>query len=78
VMGEGWGEGEYNAISTGYIPLPFVPSHQGRGNLTSYECINIDELVKSRIHYVAPACALHADRRVQVIICFIKLLTLNT
>jgi len=21
-MGEGWGEGEYNAISTGYIPLP--------------------------------------------------------
>jgi len=44
VMGEGWGEGEYNAISTGYIPLPrpprkrercgqaFVPSSQGRGN----------------------------------------------
>ena len=31
-MGEGWGEGEYNAISTAYIPLPFVPSRQGRGN----------------------------------------------
>ena len=46
-MGEGWGEGEYNAISTAYIPLPFVPSRQGRGNLTFYEFIKIDELVKS-------------------------------
>jgi hypothetical protein len=38
-MGEGWGEGEYNAISTTYTPLPFVPSRQGRGNLTFYESI---------------------------------------
>ena len=38
-MGEGWGEDEYNAISTAYIPLPFVPSRQGRGNLTFYEAI---------------------------------------
>ena len=48
LMGEGWGEGEYSAISTTYIPLPFVPSRQGRGNLTFYEFINYDELVKSR------------------------------
>ena len=38
-MGEGWGEGEYNAISTAYIPIPFVPSRQGRGDLTFYEFI---------------------------------------
>jgi len=29
-MGEGWGEGG---------PLPFIPSHQGRGNMTFYEVI---------------------------------------
>jgi len=39
LMGEGWGEGEYNAVSSNYIPLPFVPSRQGRGNLTFYEFI---------------------------------------
>ena len=38
-MGESWGEGEYNAISGGYIPLSFVLSRQGRGNLTFYEFI---------------------------------------
>jgi len=52
VMGEGWGEGEYNAISTAYIPLPFVPpnrrriydpSRQGRGNLTFYNAIKVKE-----------------------------------
>ena len=41
-MGEGRGEGEYSAISCTYVPLPFVPSHQGRGNPTFYECIKID------------------------------------
>jgi len=30
-----------NGISTTYIPLPFVPSHQGRGNMTFYETINV-------------------------------------
>jgi len=33
-MGEGWGEGEYNVISVTSIPLPFIPSHQGRENPT--------------------------------------------
>ncbi|MCL0083549.1 UDP-N-acetylglucosamine 2-epimerase [Thermodesulfovibrionales bacterium] len=46
-MGEGWGEGEYSAISTTYIPLPSVPSRQGRGNLTFYETINNGELINS-------------------------------
>jgi hypothetical protein len=41
-MGEGWGEGEYNVISAAYVPLPFILSHQGRGNPTFYECIRID------------------------------------
>ena len=40
LKGEGRGEGEYNAISLTYIPLPLIPSHQGRGNSTFYECIN--------------------------------------
>ncbi len=29
-MGEGWGEGDKLAGSG--IPLPLIPSHQGRGN----------------------------------------------
>jgi len=39
LMGEGRGEGENNAISASYVPLPFIPSHQGRGNPTFYETI---------------------------------------
>ncbi|MCD6152556.1 MAG: hypothetical protein J7J07_01415 [Syntrophobacterales bacterium] len=39
-MGEGRGEGEYSAISSSYVPLPFIPSHEGRGSLTFYESIN--------------------------------------
>jgi len=39
-MGEGRGEGENAAISSSYVPLPFIPSHQGRGYPTFYECIN--------------------------------------
>jgi hypothetical protein len=39
-MGEGWGEGVYDIISTTYIPLPLIPSHQGRGNPTFYETVN--------------------------------------
>jgi len=44
LMGEGRGEGENTAISTSYVPLPFIPSHQGRGNPTFYECIKIQNL----------------------------------
>jgi len=40
-MGEGWGEGEYSVISVTYIPLPLIPSHQGRGNPTFYELVNL-------------------------------------
>ena len=39
--GEGWGEGEYNAILWAYVPLPLIPSHQGRGNRTFYEFIKL-------------------------------------
>jgi len=46
-MGEGWGEGEYSVISSTYVPLPLIPSHQGRGNSTFYEFINIRSLGKS-------------------------------
>ncbi|MCD6152512.1 MAG: hypothetical protein J7J07_01190, partial [Syntrophobacterales bacterium] len=42
LMGEGRGEGEYSAISSSYVPLPFIPSHEGRGNPTFYESINLD------------------------------------
>jgi len=38
-MGEGRGEGECNVISIAYVPLPLIPSHQGRGKLTFYEFI---------------------------------------
>jgi len=38
-MGEGWGEGAKGTNSTTYIPLPFIPSHKGRGNVTFYEFI---------------------------------------
>jgi hypothetical protein len=38
-MGEGWGEGE-KSISTHY-PLPFIPSHKGRGIGTFYEFFNL-------------------------------------
>jgi hypothetical protein len=38
-MGKGWCEGEYDVISGTYVPLPFIPSHQGRGNPTFYETI---------------------------------------
>jgi len=46
-MGEGRGEGENTAISSSYVPLPFIPSHQGRGNPTFYETVIVDALVKS-------------------------------
>ena len=48
-MGEGRGEGENNAISSSYVPLPFIPSHQGRGNPTFYElvkfCVSENEIM---------------------------------
>ncbi len=41
-MGEGWGEGEesrnFNKL---FIPLPIIPSRQGRENFTFYEIIKI-------------------------------------
>jgi len=52
-MGEGRGEGENTAISTSYVPLPFIPSHQGRGNPTFYECINYMPAV---IFFACPVC----------------------
>ena len=39
---EGWGEGEKGGNSSSYIPLPFIPSHKGRGNGTFYEFVNFD------------------------------------
>ena len=42
-MGEGWGEGEKGNISTTYLPLPFIPSHKGRGIGTFYEFVKIKE-----------------------------------
>jgi hypothetical protein len=37
-MGEGWGEGEESRNSGKlFIPLPFIPSRQGRGYSTFYE-----------------------------------------
>jgi len=42
LMGEGRGEGENNSILSSYVPLPFIPSHQGRGNPTFYETINYE------------------------------------
>ena len=44
LMGEGWSEGENSAISIGCIPLPLVPSRQGRGNGTFYEFINFKRI----------------------------------
>jgi hypothetical protein len=31
LTGEGWGEGEKEVFSIDYIPLPLIPSRQGRG-----------------------------------------------
>ena len=45
-MGEGWGEGEYNVISATYVPLPFIPSHKGRGNPTFYEFVKFEHFAK--------------------------------
>jgi hypothetical protein len=48
LTGEGRGEGEGSGNSNKlFIPLAFIPSRQGRGNLTFYEAINFDEIVKS-------------------------------
>jgi len=33
-----------------FIPLPFIPSLQGRGNFTFYEIINFGDFVKSKIY----------------------------
>jgi hypothetical protein len=42
-MGEGWGEGEESGNSAKlFIPLPFIPSRQGRGYSTFYEFIYLD------------------------------------
>jgi len=40
---EGQGEGEESKNFTEiFIPLPFIPSRQGRGNFTFYEAIKIE------------------------------------
>jgi len=42
LRGEGRGEGEESRNSTNlFIPLPFIPSLQGRGNFTLCEIIKI-------------------------------------
>ena len=42
MTGEGWGEGEKSRyFQKLFIPLPFLPSRQGRGNATFYEIINV-------------------------------------
>jgi len=43
-MGEGWGEGEKASNSISYIPLPFIHSRKGRGNVTFYEFVNLEPL----------------------------------
>jgi len=48
-MGEGWGEGEYSVISRTYVTLPLIPSHQGRGNLTFYESINLGSKIEIEV-----------------------------
>jgi hypothetical protein len=47
LMGEGWGEGEYNVISVTFIPLPFIFSREGRVNSTFGQTINV-KLYESR------------------------------
>jgi hypothetical protein len=42
LMGEGQGEGEESRNSAKvFIPLPFIPSREGRGNFTFYDSINM-------------------------------------
>ena len=52
-MGEGWGEGEKYGISLTYIPIPLIPSRQGRGIETFYETIDVGigkrEIVLTRL-----------------------------
>jgi hypothetical protein len=41
-MGEGQGEGEESGkFNKLFIPLPFIPSRQGRGNFTFYDSTNL-------------------------------------
>jgi hypothetical protein len=51
-MGEGWGEGEKGSISTTYLPLPFIPSHKGRGIGTFYEFVKLKPSPKSEIGFM--------------------------
>jgi hypothetical protein len=45
LTGEGWGEGEESRnFGKLFIPLPFIPSRQGRGKFTFYEIINVQFL----------------------------------
>jgi hypothetical protein len=42
LTGEGQGEGEESGnFKKLFIPLPIIPSRQGRGNFTFYEIISI-------------------------------------
>jgi hypothetical protein len=50
LMGEGWGEGEESRNSNKlFIPLPFIPSRQGRGDSTFYGTINFPEEKKASL-----------------------------
>jgi hypothetical protein len=50
LTGEGQGEGEelrnFNKL---FIPLPIIPSRQGRGNLTFYEIIKVQSQKKKSL-----------------------------
>jgi hypothetical protein len=47
LTGEGQGEGEESGnFNQLFIPLPFIPSRQGRGNSTFYEIIKAKLLPK--------------------------------
>jgi len=40
--GRALGEGDKAGIPTSYVPLLFIPSHQGRGSTTFCETINLE------------------------------------
>ncbi len=56
-MGEGWGKGEYNAISSTYISLPFIlPNEQGQSMISR----NVEKLIAISLlcifTFLLPAC----------------------
>jgi hypothetical protein len=51
LTGEGWGEGELNGISIGYIPLPLIPFRPaGAGSSTREGKWHFYEFIKITFH----------------------------